>query len=644
MLGKVQNAFRTSVLSVIKWRYLIALVVFIFCVAFKIHGSSIAVYNGMFSDAEGYNAASIVAGEARTIRSDEWLVHTPYYMSQTYNGFSKDSNMMSLEGQDMIIGYNAPVFDVTILGKPFVWGYILLGNEYGLSWYWCMKLILIVLVSFELCMIITKKNKKISLFGAILISFAPLVQWWFVPHIVDVLFWGMTILVLAYHFFVSKGWRKNLTMVLLPLSAVTFALALFPSLQIPIALLDIALLVAFLIRDKKAITFKKKDLWRIAIMVAYVVIVLGYTIITSKDAILALYNTVYPGKRVSLGGGAGLRAMFTDLVTFTLPFKDITYLNNCEVSEFIHFAPLLLMLYPIILKKNKNNNNMIVGNVLLASIIVIAAFMLIGFPELLAKVTLFSYINRMDIIYGYTATIFTIWGIAVIWSKKEILSAKQILIALAVYALLYVCFVTKEDLIYLHWWQYAIIISGLTILGWLMLNRYQNLFLVGTAMLVLISGATVNPVARGVSPLFSHPLEQKIHELAENDKDAYWLAISDTKLAALGIANGAKVLNAVNFYPDYGKWDLLDKDRLNDDVYNRYAHINVTLTDGETEYIPGATADIFTLSLNFEDSLKWPIKYLVTAGELPESQTVYDKIYKDTEGNYYIYERISNDR
>lgn len=639
MLEKVRKKLNTAGLFVIKWRYLIALVVFIFCVAFKLHGSSISEYNKLFTDAESYNSESLILGESRAVRSDEWLVHTPYYISQVYNDFNKTSNMMSLEGQDMIIGYNAPVLDITILGKPFTWGYVLFGSEYGLSWYWCSKLILLILVTFELCMIITQKNKKLSVFGALLISFSPMVQWWFVPHMVDVIFWGITLFVLAYHFFTSVGWKRSLMTVLLPLSVVTFVLALFPSLQIAIGLLMIALLIAVLIRDKKQITFKKKDIWRICVMAAYAIGVLAYTLITSKDAILTLYNTAYPGKRVALGGDLGIESLFTNLVSFTLPFKDITYSNNCEVSNFIHFAPIFLILYPTILKKCKKDKNIIVGNVFVVALIIMTVFMTVGFPWLLAKVTLFSYINRMDIVYGFAATLFTIWGVSIIWNNKNLFSKKQILIVLAVYIVLYVCFITKESLTYLAWWQYAIIIAGLAVLAWLMLKKKQNLFIVGVTALVLISGATVNPLAHGMSPLFAHPLEEKIHEIAETDSDAYWLATGSIILPSLCIANGAKTLNATNFYPDFAKWQLIDEDGASQDIYNRYAHMLIMLTTEETKFAYGSTPDSLVLYLNYEDSLKWPVKYLLVDGTLDEDQQIYSEIYSDTESNYHIYER-----
>ena len=282
MFSRAYEVVRKWLLFGIKWRYLIALGVFVFCVALKIHGSSINESNKWFANYPEYEQESIILGESRTIRSDEWLVHTPYYMSQSYNDFEKTSNMMSLEGQDMIIGYNAPVMDITLVAKPFTWGYLQLGNEYGLSWYWCSKVILMLLVSFELCMIVAQKSKKVSLIGMLLITFAPLMQWWFVPHAADVFFWGMAVLVTAYHFFTAKSFGyKNLFTILTPLTVITFIIALFPSLQLPIGLVAIALLVAFLIRDRQNITFRLVDVWRIIVMGVFVLGVVGYTILTS---------------------------------------------------------------------------------------------------------------------------------------------------------------------------------------------------------------------------------------------------------------------------------------------------------------------------------------------------------------------------
>ena len=635
---KVYDTTKRIILFCIKWRFLIALVAFIIGVALKLHSSSINEYNYMFSNSDEYVSESIILGESRAIRSDEWLVNTPYYMSQSYNDFNKESYAMSLSGQNMLIGPGSPILDVTIIAKPFLWGYILLGNEYGLSWYWCARIITLLLVSFEFCLILTKKDKKVSLIGMLMLTFAPSMQWW---SIIDIYVWGMMLLVLGYYFFTGDKKRKNLCSVLAPIAVTAFVSILYPALQWPTGLFMVALLIGLLVRDKKDFCFEKIDIFRIVAIVAVVLVVLVYMIIGSREAMVIMAGTSYPGAVVALGGNGAIQELFTDLTTFTLPFKNITYSNNSEISTFIHFTPLFLMAYPIIYKKRKRDREIIVGNFILTCLIIMAAFMLIGFPELLAKLTLFSYITRMKLTYGLAATVFTIWGIHMIW-KKQILSNKNIMALLLIYTFCYICFVGEKELSYLNWWHYGIIIGGLVALLFTLLKGYKKTFMIGMATLMMVSGATINPIARGIGALIDHPLEKKIAEIAENNPDAYWITNGDIRLASVATANGARVLNIVNVYPDFEKWEKLDPEEIDKDIYNRYAHIIINLTDKETKINLGATKDVIALSLSCEDSIKWPTEYLISSGEIEYCKSYYDQLYEDSESNYYIYERRQN--
>lgn len=76
----------------------------------------------------------------------------------------------------MLISYYAPVFDITLIGKPFNWGFVLLGKEHGLSWYWYSKLFLFFLLSFEISMFLTNKDSFISILGAFWITYSPAVM------------------------------------------------------------------------------------------------------------------------------------------------------------------------------------------------------------------------------------------------------------------------------------------------------------------------------------------------------------------------------------------------------------------------------------------------------------------------------------
>lgn len=623
----------------IKWRYLIAVIVFVFCVVFQIHGSSIAEYNNLFENSSEYNEESIIAGKSRTIRGDEWAVSTPYFMSQEFNDFGRESNMMSIDGQDMIIASNSPVLDITIISKPFMWGYVLLGNDYGLSWYWCMKVILFALMCFEFCMIITKKDKMVSSFGALLIAFAPPIQWWF--GIIDIFLFGMVLFLIGYYFLTTKRrWLKNTLTLVVPFAVMAFILPLYPALMIPLGLFYLVMLIAVLVRDKKKITFNKIDILRIICALLGFLGLFAYFVVSGWNGISAMMNTSYPGRRVLLGGDSEMKELFTNMTTFALPYKEITYSNNSEMSTFIQFAPVFLMLYPVIHKKMKKNNNIIIGNTLVGCIAFVAVYMFVGFPELLAKVTMFSMVNRMHLTYGFIATIFTIWGISMVW-EKQIFTKKQIAVVLLICCLLYVCFVGEKELTYFGWKYYLAIIAGLTVMGYLMLANHKRLFLIGMTIVIILTGFTVNPIAKGIKPLTGHPLEQKISEIVEEDPDAYWLALDNNFLASIGIANGAKVLNAVNYYPDFGKWKPIDPEGEEIDIYNRYAHINVSLNEKDTTIGPGIWDDAIVVNLSCDDLDKWKVTYLITAKEMEACKNNFRVVYDDTEGTYMIYQRVN---
>ena len=635
---KVSKVFN----MIIKYRYFIALLLFVVLVFFKVSGSSIGIYNSYFP-AEGKTSEDgVILGESRSIRSDEYMVHTPYYFSQFYNNYKKNSYLMSLSGQDMIIGYNAPVLDISIISKPLTWGYILLGNEYGLSWYWCLKTLIFLLASFEVFMIITKKNKVLSCLGAFLIAYAPAMQWWFVPHICDVFLWGTTLLALGYHFFTAKKrWLKNLYTILLPLIVCVFVLALFPSCQVPVGLIAVTLLIVFLIRDKSKITFKKKDIIRIIFMAIVALGILGYTILGSKDAIELLYNTAYPGKRVSLGGNLTLDKIFTNLTTMFLPYKDSNVLNNCEVSTFIHFAPFFLILFPLIMPKLKKvkDDNLLVGKTLFIILLIEAFFMLVGFPELLAKITLFSYINRMDIVFGFTATIFTVYMIDTIFKHKDIIKLKYFLICLSIYLGCYLLFITKENLEYLPIYIYLleIILFALVLVA---IYKRRKYFTISLMFIILIMASfTINPLRVGINPIKDHELVKVAKELNDSS-EGYFLTTNNIQISSLLLANGLKVVNAVNFYPDLTKWELIDPKGKHDYEYNRYLHFLITLSKKNKTTYHLIQNDLLEINISINDLKKWNVKYLVTPTDLDsldlDLDTVSYKLIKDVQG-YRVY-------
>ncbi|MEZ4526772.1 MAG: hypothetical protein R2941_12700 [Desulfobacterales bacterium] len=68
-----------------RYRFLILFAVFAVSVLFKLHFSSIGMWDDVLKNkTENYRKTRLV-GKNRNIRSDEWLVQTPLYMAQCNN-------------------------------------------------------------------------------------------------------------------------------------------------------------------------------------------------------------------------------------------------------------------------------------------------------------------------------------------------------------------------------------------------------------------------------------------------------------------------------------------------------------------------------------------------------------------------------
>lgn len=650
--------------GVIKFRWIIALVFFVLCVIFKVHGTSIGIYDNVLpthvneAQANHYR----LFGKDRIIRTDEYVVHTPTYFSQYYNNYNKYSNQMSIDSTNMLLDYYAPVKDITVLGKPFNWGYLIFGNERGLSFYWCGLQITLFMTAFELFYILTKRNKILSLVGMFMMGFAPTMQWWMIPHITIVFVYAMALFDIAYYMLIENNkLKKWVYAVTLGLLASGFALSIFPSCQIVAGAVIAVLLVTCLIRDREKLGIRvdnpetkeqkqleningssekidkkliKENVFKLIISAFIALGILGYFIITSRADLKLLTNTVYPGKRVVTGQYCTLKDLFTNLSSFTLAFRDSNVLNNCEVSTFIHFAPLFLLMFPGMERRLRTKNNeeskmdLLIGKALFIMLLVEIVFMCMGVTSRIAKLTLLKYVNRMQIGYGFTAVICSIWMLNVLWKNKDFYKKSQLIFLALIYGFLNFMIIDVDLKGYLN--QKILILEILVLILILLLGmlEYKKLFTLGMCGLLFFAGGFVNPICFGISPITNHKISKCISDTAKKDKTAYWLVIDDSGIMSnFVLANGGKSLSSTNFYPDNAKWKIIDKNGEKSDIYNRYANFNVNLTEKKTS-IKLLFLDRVGLNINPKDLSKLNVRYILTNKNVEKSLNQCDIKYK----------------
>ncbi|MFT9078010.1 hypothetical protein [Ethanoligenens sp.] len=643
----VQLPIKDFVKQCIKYRYLLALILFVILTVCKVNGSSISMWNNYIpSD----SPSSVLLGKARAIRSDEWLVQTPYDLAQDNSDtpYSVVNGNITMSGQNMIVSYGSAVWDISTLAKPLMWGFLLFGSSYGLAWYWNLKLLLMLLLSFELCMMITRRNQLISVLGSFWIAFSPAIQWWFMQHVGDIVFYMEALVVLFYTFFryFNRPAVKIACAVGFGLSCVGYALTLYPALQVPLGYLTLLLLIMVFIGFRKKVVFSYRDYILISCAAIMALGILLHVYLISKDAIAAIVNTSYPGHRVSTGGEGLPYSINVFLTNVFLPFKDIppAISNNCESSSFYNFLPAVLLAIPFLVKHHARHLRF--GISLSVFSLLCIAYNYLHVPVWFAKITLLSYVTaHIGLAYAFSAMLLSIWALSELCrlAASHRISPWLASVFCAGIAGFYFLSVYDTQLkAYVRLRYYIAFILVLLVLNYLLLRGLKWLFSVVMFGVVMVSGTTVNPINVGLGGTFHSELTVQIRKIRDSDRNANWIANNNSCMGSFLQATGVRDLDGINFYPDMKKWTLIDPKRKYISTYNRYAHINVQLTKDPTSFSL-LQMDSIQVSLNVDDLQKWQVKYLLTTSTLEafdDAEVQFLRVTPQTVNGYYIYQTV----
>jgi hypothetical protein len=644
----VWSRFSDVANAVIKYRYLLALLVFAVLVIFKINGSNLGSWERILGTT---GKSSVVAGTSRDIRSDEWGMLFPAYFSQqnSQTPFSLNNPAITLHGQNVLIVTDAPVLDIYSISKPLQWGFFFLHADYAISWYWDMKLLLILMLSFELCMILTSRDKLISVLGAFWIAFSPAVQWWFAQHVGNSVLYIEAIVVTFYYFlkYHDKPPLQILFAFLFSLSCLGFIIPLYPPVQIPFGILALILMLLIFTDFHKTISIRRRDIVIVGAAAVFMLLMAAHLYLIIKDVIPVMSNSIYPGRRVSTGGGTPNFDFYAFLTNIWLPYMNVSIPNEnaCELASFFNFLPAVLAALPILFLKRKNRTLSLKFGIALAVFSVFfALYMAFSFVSpIIAKITLLSYVtgSRAMLAYGYSAMLLSIWALSTLVRTGGVRRVYAIVIALAVSAT-YLCTVLFTGMkANVHLRYYLLLIAVLGILNYLLLKGKKRAFSLLMLGVIVAAGVSVNPVNIGAGVLLKSTLSKEIHSIAESDRNAVWMSdVPGDQTDVLIYANGARSAGGVADYPNFAQWSALDPQRKYASVYNRSAHIYFQIVKVETSFVLDWLGG-FHVNINRDDLEKLKIKYLVSNRTLTEfnSRKVHFKqICAPDIANYAIYQ------
>ena len=641
---------------VVRWRYLIAVVILIICVVLDISGSSVAQW-GRFLGEEGYQGSLL--GMPRPIRSDEWDVMTPFAFSQAATGFNAASPALVGGGTDVTMVYGQPSYAVATLFRPFLWGYLLLGAEHGLAFFWDARMLCMMLIGFEFFRLLSKDDGLCAL-GSLMCALAPATQWWFaVNGTAELLIFGEG-LVLALHSLLRAGTgreRWGMSAILAWLCG-SYLLILYPAWQVPFFWIFLALGV-WVCTDwaKQTDGNGRREQLRsirtpLVVCVMAVALLLSYALWSSKDTIAAVMGSVYPGARNETGGG--LIDLILQLTTSIAgPVVASSFANVCESAMYLALAPLGAILA---IKNGFIRRRDGVSLALLVPYAVLLWYGFFGFPEILAKVTLLNELPTYRIVQplGFLDVALLVRGVGLGVQGEEASGTSSCkpagLWKAAVPAFLLAAFYVVAGrlanpqamrlsicvILFIATFCLAIILLAMEAGNHAAVNGVAALVM---AMPLLLPGAFVNPVQQGAQALEENVPAQLAQQVSTDEGEGVW-ATDSYVLSQDLVAHGLPTINSVNTYPHMSLWGEIDPDGQYQDAYNRYAHIEVeAASDTSFEVMQ---SDLIVVHLTADDLKTLGVTYWMATGDVSQANTETAHLEKvAVEGPYTVWKIVS---
>ena len=620
-----QRGLKQGFELIYKYRFVLSFLLLIMLVSFKISGSSMGCWKLFLGDGE----SGIRLGEPRVWRSDEWGTLTPLCFRQQYNtlgSYNRYSQTLGSILTDNMLVYGQPSWDILTLFRPFYWGYLFFGSERGLSWFWCSRLIVLFLSWFELGMLITDGQKKISVMLSVCVSFAPFLQWWFaINGLVEMLIYGACF-VLGSNYLVSRAFnpRKIAVAVGMAVCAVGYVLTFYPTWMVPVAWGFVPLFLWVVIWK-----FNRKVLRRVDVvpwLLIFVITAAGLTVlaVTSWDVIKAELNSVYPGNAPSSSGGTGLWWMMKYPISLVSRFS----MNELivENSSIICFAPAGFILALWVIIKEKKKDPLLI--LLLGMNLFLAWYYCVGIPKWLAKMLLLSFVNsnRGPQVLGFLRLTLFVRAVALKEkAPKRWLAALAAVISSAVPMRLALGFTKYEPgglrYEYFDTAEKILVVWAILAVVFYLLYRARKskytMAVLGVCTVVLASSIWINPVAKGVPEITKSETMQQIRDLVKEDPQAIWLVVDmaypATNIPAMA---GADCLNTTQTYPQKTRWETLDQEGEYEDIYNRYCHIRASL--GSKTMLELVSTDYIEVTLSPEELKKLNIRYIVSTNDFDE--------------------------
>ncbi|HIT70459.1 MAG TPA: hypothetical protein IAD08_00885 [Candidatus Scatovivens faecipullorum] len=372
----------------------------------------------------------------------------------------------------------------------------LLETDVVLCLWWNIKFYALMLVSYELFLILTEKNRNLSIIGTIVVTFSGFVAWNFAY--IEPLILGELIVVLINKILVLESKKyKIFCMIFAMISTICYTFTVLDY-AIAFGYIFLALIIWILIKNRKDIS--NQSINKILLIVFFILSIIEIIILKNifKFSINYTVNS-------NLNGFSEL---FSYLSNILLPFAQVENLNY--LGSFISIFPIPMLFALYYLYKNDNHIEFLLP--ITITLVFETIYCISGFPDIIEKITLFGKINPSMCVPAVNfANLLIIFYVLQNINEKVFKFTTTIRISIILTCL---CAIIQRPEIFSSTGYLYLYVVEFCLLTFLFLNiddrKYKNTFIFFLVLITLIGGITVNPIIKDSNISIEHKIEEKI--------------------------------------------------------------------------------------------------------------------------------------
>lgn len=595
------------------WLFPLALLVLVAALTItNVSGSSVGVYE--ISAGKSPTEADVIRGQIRPVRSDEWLVRTPWLMNQVNNGLPNTA-FSGVGSHDASVVGDLPVRSLDILVRPHHITSWFLGPERALAAEWWMWHALMMWGVFSFVYVVTRRS-GIAACCALLLAFSPSTQWWVAPGTFTTVGYGSLCGALFIGGLDCVGRRRIGLAVLGGWAFACFICTLYVPWMITTAIVVGVVVIGVSLEFIRNSDDRRNAVRHLLVYVLIVGAVAGVLtatfVLRHTEAMRAVSQTLYPGNRAAEVGGT-----LNPATIFGAPFDFFAYkpqtvtINGTNQSEnsagIIYLIPATVALFGFLSAGLRALSSRI-SAALLSSILAGLIFMswaLLPLPSYIGRIFFLDRVPPARVLpaLAFVSVLALGFVVSLVDRRDNSVRAKIVLVSVLTFGFvqLWSAGLYRVDQLPVNPWR-PMLVTILVCAG--IAACLFGFLRIGFGSLLIFAAIQffhINPVQVGAEPLLKNPVSTLVKNVeSEFGRKPGWLVLGgDIYVRGAIEASGARFVSGISRYPDRDTWKILDPSGRYESAWNRYAHLAFEIGDSGSEpVISTPQADVVIVRLD----------------------------------------------